>query len=158
MSKRKLAFNDRYKTEEILGRGQFGVVRKATDTVGNRIVAIKKIRMSELGADGHPKDGVEFTAIREIKILQELRHENVIQVRTTVASLGLHPAFLRTNSCPTFSTEFLSQLCPLLPSCFPFIFPPPYPSTLHLTNTYTSSSTSTWTTRCTWSWSSSSAT
>lgn len=54
-----------------------GILSKAADKTKkegerNRIVAIKKIRL------GHEKDGVSFTALREIKLLQEIQHPNVI--------------------------------------------------------------------------------
>ena len=38
------------------------------------MVAIKKIRLGKL------KEGVNFTAIREIKLLQEIKHEHVIKL------------------------------------------------------------------------------
>jgi cyclin-dependent kinase 7 len=41
-----------------------------------RKVAIKKIKMGQF------KDGLDLTAIREVKYLQELRHPNVIEVNT----------------------------------------------------------------------------
>lgn len=46
----------------------------------NKIVAVKKIRM------GHRKDGVSVTALREIKILQETHHKNVISLLDVYAS------------------------------------------------------------------------
>lgn len=39
-----------------------------------RTVAIKKIKMGQF------KDGLDLTAIREVKYLQELRHPNIIEV------------------------------------------------------------------------------
>lgn len=68
---------DRYERLSELGEGTFGVVSKARDKTKadddpTAIVAIKKIRM------GNYKDGVNVTALREIKLLQEIRHPNVI--------------------------------------------------------------------------------
>jgi serine/threonine protein kinase len=40
-----------------------------------RKVAIKKIKMGQF------KDGLDLTAIREVKYLLELRHPNVIEVK-----------------------------------------------------------------------------
>lgn len=40
----------------------------------SRTVAIKKIKMGQF------KDGMDLTAIREVKYLQEIRHPNVIEV------------------------------------------------------------------------------
>ena len=64
----------RYLKGAVLGEGTFGVVTKAEDTLTRKAVAIKKIRL------GKYKEGVNFTAIREIKLLQELRHPHVIEL------------------------------------------------------------------------------
>lgn len=63
-----------YEAIEFLGQGQFATVFKAKDLNG-RIVAVKKIK---LGNQDEIRDGVNRTALREIKILRELKHENVI--------------------------------------------------------------------------------
>lgn len=66
----------RYEKVEFLGEGQFATVYKAKDTENdNRIVAVKKIK---LGNRIEAKDGINRTALREIKLLQELHHENII--------------------------------------------------------------------------------
>src|SRR5271169_2178739 len=49
---------------QTLGEGQFGVVFLAVDKRTNQSVALKKIR---LGQD-RAKEGVHFTALREIKV------------------------------------------------------------------------------------------
>jgi cyclin-dependent kinase 12/13 len=46
------------------------------------IVALKKIRMD------NEREGFPITAIREIKILKKLHHENVIQLKEIVTSPG----------------------------------------------------------------------
>ncbi|KAG8683443.1 kinase subunit of RNA polymerase II carboxy-terminal domain kinase I, partial [Ceratobasidium sp. 394] len=66
-----------------VGEGTFGKVYKArsmsnTDT----FVALKRIRM-----EGE-KDGFPVTAMREIKLLQSLRHENVINLHEMMVSKG----------------------------------------------------------------------
>ncbi|KAL5714532.1 [pyruvate dehydrogenase (acetyl-transferring)] kinase [Ranunculus cassubicifolius] len=63
---------DRYLKREVLGEGTYGVVYKAIDTRSGQTVAIKKIRL------GHQKEGVNFTALREIKLLKELKDPNII--------------------------------------------------------------------------------
>ncbi|KAJ3431699.1 cyclin-dependent kinase 10 [Anaeramoeba flamelloides] len=65
----------RYKKKAELGKGTYAVVYLAQDQKTNELVAIKKIRMS------HAKDGLDLSAIRELKILQELSHPNVISLR-----------------------------------------------------------------------------
>jgi cyclin-dependent kinase 7 len=46
----------------------------------NRKVAIKKIKVGQF------KDGLDMSAIREVKYLRELRHQNVIEVRLRILS------------------------------------------------------------------------
>ncbi|CAG2163575.1 unnamed protein product [Oppiella nova] len=65
----------RYEKIEFLGEGQFATVYKARDIQTDAIVAVKKIK---LGTRAEAKDGINRTALREIKLLQELSHENVI--------------------------------------------------------------------------------
>lgn len=66
----------RYKKIAFLGEGQFATVYKAEDTeCDNRVVAVKKIK---LGLPTEAKDGINRTALREIKLLQELKHQNII--------------------------------------------------------------------------------
>jgi len=61
------------------GQGAYGVVHKATPKDSNRELAIKKIRMGNM-----PEAGVPFVGLREIKLLRELKHPNVIQVGSTL--------------------------------------------------------------------------
>ncbi|KHN83237.1 Cyclin-dependent kinase 7 [Toxocara canis] len=65
----------RYEKIKHLGEGQFANVYKAKDTETGEFVAIKKIK---LGSRHEVMDGVNRTAVREIKLLQELHHENII--------------------------------------------------------------------------------
>lgn len=61
-----------------MGEGQFATVYKAEDQETHAIVAVKKIK---LGQRSEAKDGINRTALREIKLLQELRHPNIIGVK-----------------------------------------------------------------------------
>lgn len=56
---------------------QFATVYKAKDNKTGNIVAVKKIK---IGARVEAKDGINRTALREIKLLQELHHPNIIGV------------------------------------------------------------------------------
>ncbi|XP_052283620.1 cyclin-dependent kinase 7-like [Dreissena polymorpha] len=64
-----------YEKIEFLGEGQFATVYKARDVVKDRIVAVKKIK---LGTRQEAADGINRTALREIKLLQELNHPHII--------------------------------------------------------------------------------
>lgn len=79
---------DRYLKREVLGEGTYGVVYKAIDTQTGQVVAIKKIRL------GKQKEGVNFTALREIKLLKELKDPNIIELIDAFPHKGnLHLVF-----------------------------------------------------------------
>ncbi|KAH3743086.1 Cyclin-dependent kinase G-2 [Pelomyxa schiedti] len=58
--------------------GTYGVVYKARDMMTDEIVALKKLRMER------EKEGFPMTALREIKILKELSHQNIVNLREVV--------------------------------------------------------------------------
>lgn len=65
----------RYQKIDFLGEGQFATVFKARDSETEEIVAVKKIK---LGSRAEARDGINRTALREIKLMQELHHDNVL--------------------------------------------------------------------------------
>ncbi|KAG0205023.1 Cyclin-dependent kinase catalytic subunit [Mortierella sp. GBA30] len=65
---------ENYQKLEKIGEGTYGVVYKATEKATGRIVAMKKIRLE------NEDEGVPSTAIREISLLKELRHDHVVQL------------------------------------------------------------------------------
>jgi len=71
---------ERYQKLEKIGEGTYGVVYKAKDRQTNELIALKKIRLE---ADD---EGVPSTAIREISLLKELRHPNVVELKNVVHS------------------------------------------------------------------------
>lgn len=60
------------KVEKPVGEGTYGVVYKARDKVTGEVVALKKIRLE--GED----EGIPATALREISLLKELSHPNIV--------------------------------------------------------------------------------
>jgi len=73
---KKKSYNslDRYLKMEKVGEGTYGVVYKAKDLVTGDIVAMKKIRLDA------EDEGVPSTAIREISLLKELNHPNIVRL------------------------------------------------------------------------------
>lgn len=65
-----------------VGEGTFGKVYKARNSVAQIYVALKRIRMET------EKDGFPVTAMREIKLLQTLKHENVVRLYEMMVSNG----------------------------------------------------------------------
>jgi len=67
----------RYIKKEKLGEGGHGVVYLGIDELTQTPIAIKKILIS----NKERNDGVSFLSLREIKLLQELKHPNVIELK-----------------------------------------------------------------------------
>ena len=75
---KQLTGMDRYTKIEKIGEGTYGVVYKAKDKVTNEIIALKKIRLEA------EDEGVPSTAIREISLLRELQHPNIVGLKDVV--------------------------------------------------------------------------
>lgn len=65
---------ERYKKLKRIGEGTYGIVSKGVDLNNNAFVAMKRIRLDE------EDEGIPSTAIREISILKELNHVNVVEL------------------------------------------------------------------------------
>ncbi|TVY27863.1 CTD kinase subunit alpha [Lachnellula hyalina] len=70
--------------ESVVGSGTYGKVFKAIHVYTKDLVALKKIRM-----EGE-RDGFPVTAVREIKLLQSLKHANIV---------NLHEVMVEKNDC-----------------------------------------------------------
>ena len=75
-----------YEKVEKIGEGTYGVVYKARDRVTNETIALKKIRLEQ------EDEGVPSTAIREISLLKEMQHRNIVRY------CCLNPSFLVPDS------------------------------------------------------------
>ena len=64
---------ERYMKLEKIGEGTYGIVYKAKDRVTGEVVALKKIRLDA------EDEGIPSTAIREISLLKELQHQNIVR-------------------------------------------------------------------------------
>lgn len=65
---------DKYQKIEKLGEGTYGIVYKAQNRETNEVVALKRIRLD------NEEEGVPCTAIREISLLKELKHPNIVRL------------------------------------------------------------------------------
>ncbi|EMS62695.1 Cyclin-dependent kinase A-1 [Triticum urartu] len=73
---------EQYEKVEKIGEGTYGVVYKARDRATNETIALKKIRLEQ------EDEGVPSTAIREISLLKEMQHGNIVKVSVSID--GLH--------------------------------------------------------------------
>ncbi|XP_017118764.1 cyclin-dependent kinase 2 [Drosophila elegans] len=71
---------DNFQRAEKIGEGTYGIVYKARSNATGQDVALKKIRL-----EGET-EGVPSTAIREISLLKNLKHKNVVQLFDVVIS------------------------------------------------------------------------
>eukprot|EP00127_Corallochytrium_limacisporum_P003984 Clim_evm33s156 gene=Clim_evmTU33s156 len=65
---------DKYQKIDKLGEGTYGIVYKAQNSDTGEIVALKRIRLDS------EDEGVPCTAIREISLLKELKHPNIVML------------------------------------------------------------------------------
>ena len=65
---------EKYTKIDKLGEGTYGVVYKAKNKQTGEYVALKRIRLDS------EDEGVPCTAIREISLLKELKHENIVRL------------------------------------------------------------------------------
>uniref|UniRef100_A0A4W3HQM0 Cyclin-dependent kinase 12 n=1 Tax=Callorhinchus milii TaxID=7868 RepID=A0A4W3HQM0_CALMI len=69
---------DKFDIIGIIGEGTYGQVYKAKDKDTGEMVALKKVRLD------NEKEGFPITAIREIKILRQLNHTSVVNMKEIV--------------------------------------------------------------------------
>eukprot|EP00826_Nyctotherus_ovalis_P059481 TRINITY_DN8274_c0_g1_i9.p1 TRINITY_DN8274_c0_g1~~TRINITY_DN8274_c0_g1_i9.p1 ORF type:complete len:314 (-),score=106.80 TRINITY_DN8274_c0_g1_i9:79-1020(-) len=71
---------DKYTRAEPVGGGAYGVVYKGCDTQTGETIAVKRIKIEV------ENEGIPSTAIREIALLREIEHENVIKLKDVITS------------------------------------------------------------------------
>ena len=79
----KTASKDNYDRIEKIGEGTYGVVYKAQNKITKELVALKRIRLE------NEDEGIPSTAMREISILKELKHQNIVKYVSSLLSQSL---------------------------------------------------------------------
>ncbi|XP_017783565.1 PREDICTED: cyclin-dependent kinase 10 isoform X2 [Nicrophorus vespilloides] len=89
-----------------IGEGTYGIVYRAKDTVSDKIVALKKVRMDL------ERDGVTISSLREIQILLTCRHENIVQLKEVVVGKSLESSsiFLAMEYCEQDLASLLDNM------------------------------------------------
>ena len=106
-----------------IGEGTYGKVFKARDTSCDEMVALKMVRTD------NEREGFPITAVREIKILRQLCHENIVNLKEIVTDKRNASDFKRDKGelvlCDVLTTNMLArQLMPPPPP------PPPCRATI----------------------------
>lgn len=73
-----------FKKENQVGQGTYGSVFVGVDKLTSEVVALKRINTEQ------EENGFPITAIREVKILKALNHENVVELKEIVTSKGAY--------------------------------------------------------------------
>ncbi|KAF3931962.1 hypothetical protein ABW20_dc0101981 [Dactylellina cionopaga] len=87
---------DEFESLNQLGEGTYGVVRRARDrkvsnqTDRHAIVALKQVRIF----DEDRNNGIPITALREIFLLRDLKHRNVVRVLDVAVGDELHDVYM----------------------------------------------------------------
>lgn len=68
-----------YTKQHVLGAGTYSTVYKGTSRLTNKLVALKEIHLER-------DEGVPFTAIREVSLLKQLKHNNIITLHDIIYS------------------------------------------------------------------------
>ncbi|KAI1728151.1 protein kinase domain-containing protein [Ditylenchus destructor] len=77
MSEKVASLDDYIKIDKI-GEGTYGVVYKGKEKKTGKLVAMKKIRLET------EDEGVPATALREISMLRELQHSNIVSLENVI--------------------------------------------------------------------------
>ncbi|CCW67084.1 unnamed protein product [Phytomonas sp. Hart1] len=73
---------ERYNRLDVLGEGTYGVVYRAVDKTNGQVVALKKVRLDR------NDEGIPQTALREVSVLQEVHHPNIVNLLDVICSDG----------------------------------------------------------------------
>uniref|UniRef100_A0A663MTK7 Cyclin dependent kinase 10 n=1 Tax=Athene cunicularia TaxID=194338 RepID=A0A663MTK7_ATHCN len=87
-----------------IGEGTYGIVYRARDTLTDETVALKKVRMD------NEKDGMPISSLREITLLLQLRHPNIVELKEVVVGNHLESIFLVMGYCEQDLASLLENM------------------------------------------------
>ncbi|KPM08191.1 cyclin-dependent kinase 10-like protein [Sarcoptes scabiei] len=89
-----------------IGQGAYGIVYRAKNIKTNEIAALKQIKIEDL------RWGFPISSIREINILRQLRHPNVVKFHDVVAGKELQNVYLVMEYCEHDLATFIDKKIP----------------------------------------------
>ncbi|NWX98368.1 CDK10 kinase, partial [Nothoprocta ornata] len=87
-----------------IGEGTYGIVYRARDTLTGETVALKKVRMD------NEKDGMPISSLREITLLLQLQHPNIVELKEVVVGNHLESIFLVMGYCEQDLASLLENM------------------------------------------------
>jgi cyclin-dependent kinase 10 len=87
-----------------IGKGTYGVVYRGRDKINQEIVALKKVRME------NEQWGLPISSMREINLLLNLRHENIVELREIAVGKSLRSIFLVMTYCEQDLASLLDHM------------------------------------------------
>ncbi|XP_002741678.2 cyclin-dependent kinase 10-like [Saccoglossus kowalevskii] len=87
-----------------IGEGTYGIVYRARDTQCHEIVALKKVRMEK------ESDGLPISSLREIHLLINLHHRNIVHLKEVVVGNHLDSIFLVMEYCEQDLASLLDNM------------------------------------------------
>ena len=102
------ALGDRYKVISKLGMGAFSDVYKARDTILNRTVAIKRIRLDACD-DPAELDELKSRFLREAQVAAQLQHPNIVTIYDILATEGMTFIVMELVDGVTLKSELASK-------------------------------------------------
>ncbi|GMT18902.1 hypothetical protein PFISCL1PPCAC_10199, partial [Pristionchus fissidentatus] len=86
-----------------VGAGTYGVVYRARDTKSKEIVALKKMRREVMYR------GISESILREVTLLTELRHENIVKMKEVAVGKDVKSIFLVMEFCEQDLTSVMQH-------------------------------------------------
>ncbi|KAJ3204001.1 Cyclin-dependent kinase 10 [Clydaea vesicula] len=84
---------EKYEKLNRVGEGTYGIVYRAKLKSTNKIYALKKIRFN------NENEGLPISSLREISLLRELDHINIVRVKEVVTGVKLDDIFMVMEYC-----------------------------------------------------------
>eukprot|EP00879_Flechtneria_rotunda_P022680 GHRR01023952.1.p1 GENE.GHRR01023952.1~~GHRR01023952.1.p1 ORF type:complete len:356 (+),score=62.70 GHRR01023952.1:575-1642(+) len=78
----------RYERLQELGSGSYAVVYKARNRETDEVIALKKLRF------GFDEQGLPSSTLREISLLKELRHPNIVELKDIIYGFGTNNVYV----------------------------------------------------------------
>ncbi|KAL1439735.1 hypothetical protein MTO96_009598 [Rhipicephalus appendiculatus] len=87
-----------------IGEGTYGIVYRAQDLKTREIVAMKKVRMEQ------EKDGIPVSGLREINLLLNIQHQNIVNLKEVAVGKSLESIFLVMEYCEQDLASLLDNM------------------------------------------------